>query len=235
MWLDQKGILTDTDRMNPETFAGTRPVNLLGMACLAGASAALLSASIAFAQSDTDGAAAWARVSGCTEMLEAELFILEYPDSPHVADAEACVDWLDGVRDFDAGKAAYERGDFAHALRIFRLLAEQGNALAQNNLGRMYYDGTGVPEDFAEAFIWFRKAAERGNAWAQYYLGLMYSFGEGVPQDIVQGYAWINLASAQDIEKARWLRDRLRRGLGGDQIVEAQKLSREIDARIKGN
>ena len=58
------------------------------------------------------------------------------------------------------GVAAYNRGDFATALREWRPLAEQGVAEAQFNLGLMYYDGEGVPQDYAEAVKWYRKAAE---------------------------------------------------------------------------
>ena len=36
------------------------------------------------------------------------------------------------------GQAAYDRGDYATALRLFRPLAEKGNAIAQFDLGRMY-------------------------------------------------------------------------------------------------
>jgi uncharacterized protein len=36
------------------------------------------------------------------------------------------------------GQAAYQIGDYATALEIFRSLAEQGNASAQFNLGVMY-------------------------------------------------------------------------------------------------
>jgi TPR repeat protein len=37
-----------------------------------------------------------------------------------------------------------------------------GNALAQSNLGVLYYHGWGVPQDFAEAVRWYRKAADQG-------------------------------------------------------------------------
>ena len=50
--------------------------------------------------------------------------------------------------DYEKGLAAYNRDDFATALREFRPLAEQGDADAQNNLGRMYRKGEGVPQDY---------------------------------------------------------------------------------------
>ncbi len=45
---------------------------------------------------------------------------------------------------FAEGLAAYERGDYATALREFRPLAEQGDATAQSVLGNIYGEGLGV-------------------------------------------------------------------------------------------
>ena len=78
------------------------------------------------------------------------------------------------AHDFQKGVKAYERGDYATALREFRLVAKQGDADAQFYLGLMYYEGQGVPQDYAEAVKWYRKAAEQGNALAQVNLGVMY-------------------------------------------------------------
>lgn len=57
--------------------------------------------------------------------------------------------------------AAYERGDYATALQICRALADQGNADAQNNLGRMYANGQGVPRDYVRAHMWLNLAVSR--------------------------------------------------------------------------
>ncbi len=75
---------------------------------------------------------------------------------------------------FDEGMAAYNRGDYATALREWSSLAEQGDANAQYNLGLMNYHGQGVPEDHAEAMRWYHKAARQGDARAQYNLGSMH-------------------------------------------------------------
>mgnify|MGYP007063495756 CR=1 FL=1 len=37
--------------------------------------------------------------------------------------------------DFQKGEAAYDKGDYATALRIWKPLAEQGNADAANHIG----------------------------------------------------------------------------------------------------
>ena len=75
------------------------------------------------------------------------------------------------------GQAAYNRGDYATALKLLRPLAEQGNANAQNNLGWMYDQGDGVTQDFKEAAKWYRSAAEEGLHEAQYNLGVSISKG----------------------------------------------------------
>ena len=63
--------------------------------------------------------------------------------------------------------AAYNRGDYVPAIRVFRTLAEQGNAKAQNVLGVMFRKGEGVPKNPARAHMWFSFAAKRGRGRGQ--------------------------------------------------------------------
>ena len=99
--------------------------------------------------------------------------------------------------DLDDGFRAYQRGDYATALREWRPLADQGEAAAQYNLGLMYDNGEGVREDDAEAAKWYRLAADQGYAAAQNNLGGMYARGEGVPEDYAEGAKWYRLAADQ--------------------------------------
>ena len=94
--------------------------------------------------------------------------------------------------------AAYDRQDYAEAVRLCRPLAEYGDARAQTSLGGMYYNGQGVQRDYAEAAKWVRKAAEQDYAPAQADLGVMYWNGQGVPQDAVLAYMWLYMAAAQE-------------------------------------
>jgi TPR repeat protein len=64
------------------------------------------------------------------------------------------------------GEAAYESGDYATALRIFRASADKGEARAQSNLGVMYHNGHGVPKDFVRAYMWFSLAAAQSDETA---------------------------------------------------------------------
>jgi len=93
-----------------------------------------------------------------------------------------------GAPDFDETKAA----------------AEQGDAVAQNNLGYMYDNGEGVPENDAEAVKWYRKAADQGLVDAQYNLGLMYGNGEGVPENDAEAIRLYRKAADQEYAKAQF-------------------------------
>jgi TPR repeat protein len=65
------------------------------------------------------------------------------------------------------GQAAYDKHDYATALKEWQPLAEQGEAAAQLKLGVMYAKGLGVAQSDATASLWFRKSAEQGNPLAQ--------------------------------------------------------------------
>ncbi len=64
--------------------------------------------------------------------------------------------------DYEAGKEAFDQGDYATALKEWRALAAQGHAEAQYNLGVMYYRGYGVTKDNVQAYMWLNLAAVRG-------------------------------------------------------------------------
>ena len=106
--------------------------------------------------------------------------------------------------DFNKGLTAFQSGDFATALKEWKPLAEEGNAVAQNNLGLMYDNGWGVPQDYKEAVNWYRLAVEQGYAIAQFNLGLIYEKGKGVPQDDKEAVLWYTLAAEQDHAKAQY-------------------------------
>ncbi len=128
------------------------------------------------------------------------------------------------AQNFEKGMEAYQRGDYAAALREWRPLAEQGLAMAQFNLGLMYNFGRGIPQDDAEAMRWYRTAAEQGLADAQFRLGYMYALGNNyvlfsadlfndeealqsagrdVPQDDAEAVKWYRNAAEQGYAPAQ--------------------------------
>ena len=92
--------------------------------------------------------------------------------------------------DFQAGMDASNREDYATALREWRPLAEQGDALAQYNLGVLYRKGRGVPQDDVQARQWYEKASAQGQAKAQYNLDFVFK-RRGSPERLSAGLAMV--------------------------------------------
>ena len=105
-------------------------------------------------------------------------------------------------------RKAAEQGD---AVAQFNLgfMAEQGDAVAQYNLGFMYANRDGDPKNRADAIKWFYKAAEQGNADAQYNLGAIYLGGAGVPKDRAEASKWFRKAAEQGHKYAKWFLEKL--------------------------
>ena len=135
--------------------------------------------------------------------------ITETSESPAALLSAAANDCNEAKREARSGALvaavldAYHRGDYETALREWGLLAEQGDADAQSNLGRMYDTGKGVPKDYAVAASWYRKAAEQGHAAAQYNLGVMHGKGHGVAQDFTAAALWYHKAAGQGVASAQ--------------------------------
>jgi TPR repeat protein len=78
---------------------------------------------------------------------------------------------------------------------IFRTGAERGDATSMSNFGRLYKDGSGVPQDYAKAREWFEKAAEKGDTSAMGMIGEFYRIGQGVAQDYAKAREWYEKAA----------------------------------------
>ena len=105
--------------------------------------------------------------------------------------------------------------------------AEQGNAVAQLNLGLLYFEGKDVSRNPAEAYKWFKLAANQGDPKAEYYLAVMYSQGDGVPQDNVKSFVWYELAVGRGIEAAKDERGVVVKLLTSREIVRGYGLARK--------
>jgi TPR repeat protein len=72
-----------------------------------------------------------------------------------------------GAGPWEDGMASYNHGDYMPAIRLFRPLAEHGNAKAQHLIGVMYHRGEGVARNSVRAFAWFTLAAAHGDREAK--------------------------------------------------------------------
>ena len=84
-----------------------------------------------------------------------------------------------------------------------RALAQKGDCVAQNSLGRMYEKGHGVERSYEKAVEWYRKAADQGNAAAQNNLGYMYHYGYGVEKSDEKAVEWYRKAADQEYAPAQ--------------------------------
>lgn len=134
--------------------------------------------------------------------------------------------------DFRKGLSAYERRDYATALREWEPLADAGDADAQAALGEMYRQGNGVRQNYKTAAWWFRLAAEQGNTGAQVKLGNMYSSGNGVALDHKYAYMWWSIAASSLDRDAIKNRDRGATKLSRDQLEAARELVRECTRKV---
>ena len=90
------------------------------------------------------------------------------------ATSHETIEQVDGGTCFSFGDRCYNSAinNYAEAIKWYRKAAEQGYAIAQNNLGDCYYYGNGVERDCVEAIKWYRKAAEQGYCSCRYNLML---------------------------------------------------------------
>ncbi len=111
--------------------------------------------------------------------------------------------------------------------------AEQGDAMAQYNLGIMYVKGQGVTQDYKQAFNWYSKAAEQGHTKAQYNLGLMYNDGQGVTQNNRKSYIWLAIAAKNGVTNAIKARDLVAKELSPTALESAQEEVRQLSDKIQ--
>ncbi len=97
-----------------------------------------------------------------------------------------------------AGVEAWQSADYDSAVKIWRPLAEAGDADAAFNLGQAYRLGRGVEVSLAAAQTWLERAARKDHLDAQTTLGLLL-FNGG---DRVSGLRWLRTAADQGEPRA---------------------------------
>ncbi len=125
------------------------------------------------------------------------------------------------AEEFVKGLAAYDAGDYAETVRIWRALADGGDAQAQVALAGLYRSGEGVPRDLGEAMRRYEQAALQGNADAQLNLGRLHA--DGSPRDLVAAYTWLSLAAAQGKRWAEQRRQELAGEMTPEQLADAER------------
>lgn len=138
------------------------------------------------------------------------------------------------------GLDAYIAGDYTAAYKVWKPLAEKGDASAQNNLGHLYLRGVKgvIPQSFVEAMKWYRKAAKQFHASAHFSIGMLYILGMGLTSsDDEVAFKWIRKSAEQGYEYAQYFLGNAYAGGWGEVIpqddAEAIKWMRK--AALQGN
>jgi TPR repeat protein len=121
--------------------------------------------------------------------------------SPNIANiirwCEQAIRDYPGVARFHAhlgnAYAFYHRYD--EARRSFEKASGLGSADGMRSLGRLYEDGTGVPQDFVEAKKWYEKAAALDDSYAAFRLGVIYEKGLGLEENVADAVRWYREAT----------------------------------------
>ena len=68
--------------------------------------------------------------------------------------------------DYEAGRRAWQSGQYPEALDFWQEAARSGDSRAMLALGQFYLKGLGAPQDYVLAHMWFNLAASRGERTA---------------------------------------------------------------------
>ncbi|USG60559.1 sel1 repeat family protein [Sneathiella marina] len=90
------------------------------------------------------------------------------------------------------------------AIEKIEMAANEGDVVAQNNLGRIYSRGQTVPLDYQLARKWFTMAATEGFAPAQNNLGDMYANTRVLAKNYEEGLKWYRRAADQGHRAAQF-------------------------------
>ena len=82
-------------------------------------------------------------------------------------------------------------------------LAQQGDVVAQSQLGRLYEIGKGVDQDYSKAEYWYMMAANQGNIESQTRLGWIYEWGALGYYDDSKMIYWYNKAAEKGYAEAQ--------------------------------
>lgn len=176
------------------------------------------------ASADSDGGGKVVRFEGIdanAAMSACDWAVQTYPNEPRYSvqlgrayekagSAEAAMDSYLKAAKQGSSAAAYRigviyaegKGSFSKrpevAVSWFMRSADKGYAPAQNALGFLSEEGTGVKQDHEEAVKWFQKAANQGDAVGQVNLARKYVSSIGVEKDEAKAFSLMLKAAEQN-------------------------------------
>ena len=112
------------------------------------------------------------------KILERRIYLQKHKTSPREDSEKEKVDDVQGALN------AFRKGDYKTAYKLFLRSGEQGDAVAQNNLGYMNREGLGVPKNYVLAHMWWNLSSKKGYEQATEYLGYLEKPSSMTPSQI---------------------------------------------------
>jgi localization factor PodJL len=110
----------------------------------------------------------------------------------------------DALAQYELGLQRLSAGRRDEAISLLRQAANQGAAIAQYRLAKLYERGEGVPADLALARSWTERAAAAGNRRAMHDLGVYFARGEGAPLDEQAAFRWFRQAAELGVADSQY-------------------------------
>lgn len=123
--------------------------------------------------------------------------------------------------------------DYILAQDNYWTACDLGFGYACYRYGKMFQTGTGVSKNDKISSEYYEKGALLNDASSQYSLARNYYMGLGVPKDLIMAYAYFNLSAMNGEDSTRLARDTVEKELSQEQLIEAQKISRELQLKLK--
>jgi TPR repeat protein len=143
--------------------------------------------------------------------------------------------------DFAAGKAAFERHDYATAYKVLLPEAQAGNGEAEYMIGEMAVAGLGTPRSYQVAANWYILAASAGYKPAYVTLGLLFLHGAGseddptsIPADPARAAGYLQVAADGGDRTAQYLIGQMYLEGNGVARDDAQAYRYTVEAAKRG-
>ncbi|MGE3143282.1 MAG: hypothetical protein AB7L65_08165, partial [Hyphomonadaceae bacterium] len=125
----------------------------------------------------------------------AQAVAVAQPLPPRTISLDAAAARGDQVAQYELALQRLAAGRTNEGVTLLRQSANQGLAMAQYRMAKLYERGEGVPADLAQARAWTERAAAAGNRRAMHDLGVYFARGEGAPLDEAAAFRWFRQAA----------------------------------------